>query len=101
MPVVVATIKPSSGHLDEVEAVFKELVPGVQEEDGCELYALHRGKETLVIIEKWRDGEALGAHGSGDNMKALTSKLAGLMGEGSDIQVLEAVPAGDKVKGAL
>lgn len=101
MPVVVANIKPKSGQMDAVEAVLKELIPAVHSEDGCELYALHRSKDSLVMIEKWRDSESLGVHGGGENMKALMSKLAGLVDSGGGIQVIEAVPAGESGKGAL
>ena len=59
MPVIVATIVPKEGQLDAVEAVLKDLIPAVHTEQGCELYALHRGKDRLVFVEKWRDMEAL------------------------------------------
>jgi quinol monooxygenase YgiN len=101
VPVVVATIIPNPGQLDALEAALKEMVPAVHEEDGCELYALHRGKDRIVFVEKWRDAEALQAHGSGRNTKALGEKLAGLVAGTSDIQVLEAVPTGSSEKGAI
>jgi quinol monooxygenase YgiN len=101
MPVLVATIVPLPGHLDEVEAVLKDLIPLVHGEDGCEKYALHRGSDKLIFVEKWRDAEALAAHGKSDNMKALGPKLAGLLAGAPDIQVLEAVPVGDPGKGAV
>jgi quinol monooxygenase YgiN len=101
VPILVATITPNPGQMDAVEAALKELIPVVQEEDGCEKYSLHRGADRFVIIEKWRDMEALGAHGSNENMKAMGQKLAGLVGGRPDIQVLEAVAAGDDAKGAI
>ena len=100
MPVVVATLTPAPGQLDALEAVLREVIPAVHEEDGCELYSLHRGKDRLVFVEKWRDMAALGAHGSGSNMTALGEKLEGLVA-GHDVQVLEAVPAGAADKGAV
>src|SRR5215469_15263018 len=51
VPVVVATITPIPGQLDALEATLKEMVPAVHEEDGCELYALHRGQDRLVFVE--------------------------------------------------
>ena len=101
MPIVVATITPEPGQMDAVETALKELIPAVHEEDGCEKYSLHRGTDRFVFIEKWRDMEALGAHGSSDNMKLLGQKLAGLVGGRPDIQILEAVSAGDDAKGAI
>jgi quinol monooxygenase YgiN len=100
MPIVVATMTPNPGQMDALVDVLSELVPAVHEEDGCELYALHRGPDRLVFVEKWRDEEALRAHSSGPNTKALGDKLSGLVA-GGDIQVLDAVPTGDTAKGAL
>jgi quinol monooxygenase YgiN len=101
VPVLVATITPKPGQLDAAESALKSLIPAIHEEDGCELYALHRGQDRLVFVEKWRDMAALGAHGSSDNIKALNQKLRGLVDGPPDIQVLEAVPAGDAGKGAV
>jgi quinol monooxygenase YgiN len=66
MPVLIATITPNSGQLDAVETVLKSLMQKVHDEDGCELYALHRGEDRFVLVEKWRDMAALEAHRSGD-----------------------------------
>jgi quinol monooxygenase YgiN len=101
VPVVVATITPNPGQIDAAEAALKELIPAVHEEDGCEIYALHRGKDTLVFVEKWRDRDALRAHGTGDNIKALNEKLSGLVAGPPAVMVLEAVPAGESDKGAV
>jgi quinol monooxygenase YgiN len=101
VPVLVATITPKDGQMDAVEAALKDLIPGVHTEDGCELYALHRGRDRLVMVERWRDMAALGAHGAGENIAALNEKLAGLVAGPPDIQVLEAVPIGDSSKGAV
>jgi quinol monooxygenase YgiN len=101
MPVLIATITPNAGQLDAVETVFKDLIQAVHDEDGCEVYALHRGKDRLVLVEKWRDMAALDAHGSGANLKSLNQKLKGLVAGAPDVQILEAVPAGDLAKGAV
>ncbi len=101
MPVLVATITPNPDQMDAVEAVLKDLIPAVHDEDGCELYALHRGRDKFIFVERWRDGEALAAHGSGDNIKAMGQRLAGLVSGPPKVEVLEAVPAGDGRKGAV
>ena len=101
MPVIVATIIPKPDKFDEVEAVLTRLIPEVHTEDGCELYALHRGKDRFVFVEKWRDMAALGAHGGGPNIKALGEGLDGLVAGAPDVQILEARPSGDGVKGAV
>lgn len=101
MPVVIATITPKPDQIDAVEAALKELIPSVHEEDGCELYALHRSRDRFVFVEKWRDMDALGVHGSGPNVKALNAKLEGLTAAATEVQVLRALPAGDGAKGAV
>ncbi|MCC3313998.1 putative quinol monooxygenase [Nocardia africana] len=101
MPVIVATITPKPDTFDEVAELLTRLIPEVHTEDGCELYALHRGKDRFVFIEKWRDMAALGAHGGSPSLKALNEGLKGLVTGSLDVQVLEAVPAGDPDKGAL
>lgn len=101
MPTVVATIRPAEGRIDEVEAVLRDLAPEVHTEDGCEKYALHRGKDRIVVIERWRDMAALGAHGQGPAIKAMGERLNGLVSGPPDVQILEAVPVGDPSKGAI
>lgn len=101
MPVIVATITPKPDQLEEVVSRLKELIPAVHEEDGCELYALHQGKDRVVFVEKWRDREALGVHSTGANIQALNEKLRGLVEGRPDVQVLEPVAAGDASKGAV
>jgi quinol monooxygenase YgiN len=99
--VVVATITPLPGHTDEVIAAFTELVPLVHAEDGCELYALHRAPDRLIMVEKWASREALETHSRGANLAALNPKLAGKLGAAPEVITSEAVPAGDAAKGQL
>ena len=101
MPVLVATFAPDAEKFDAVEAVLREMVPEVQREEGCEMYALHRGRDCLVLIEKWTDVDALKAHGSGENVQELNRRLYGLMDTPPSIQRLESVPIGDAAKGTL
>ncbi len=101
MPVIVASIIPKGDQIDAVEAVLKDLIPAVHSEDGCEMYALHRGKDRLVFVEKWRDMEALSAHGRGDTMKELNKRLAGLVAGPPEVHVVDAVPVGDPEKGSV
>jgi quinol monooxygenase YgiN len=101
MPVLVATITPNPEQMDAVEAVLRDVVPSVHTEDGCELYALHRGKEKFVFVEKWRDMAALAAHGTGPNIKAMNERLAGLVAGRPHIEMVEAVPLGDERKGGV
>ena len=50
--VVVATIIPKEGTLQELTEAFEEAVPVVQTEPGCEQYALYSDGSVLVTIER-------------------------------------------------
>jgi quinol monooxygenase YgiN len=99
--VVVATIVPLPEHRDAVIAAFKETIERVHDEDGCELYSLNEAPDRLIMIEKWASREALANHSRGVNLAALNPKLAGKVTTAPEVIVLEQVPAGDPVKGAL
>jgi quinol monooxygenase YgiN len=99
--VVVATITPLPEHTDEVIAAFMQIIPLVHAEDGCELYALHQAPDRLIMVEKWASREALGVHSSGAALAALGPKIAGQTAGPAEVIVLDAVPAGDPVKGQL
>ena len=99
--VVVATISPKPEHTDAVAAAFAEIIPQVHAEDGCELYALHRAGDQLIMIERWASGEALAAHGQGAALAALNPMLRGKLTGPAQIVVSHPVPAGDPAKGQL
>jgi quinol monooxygenase YgiN len=99
--VLVATITPIPDQMDAVEAIFKDLVPEVHQEEGCEMFALHRGKDCLVLVERWSDDDALKAHSSAESVQKLVRNIKGLIGAPAVVQRLEAVPCGDAEKGAL
>jgi quinol monooxygenase YgiN len=99
--VVVATIRPLPEHTDAVIAAYAEVIPLVHAEDGCELYALHQDGDRLIMIEKWASREALGAHSQGAALAAMRPRIAGQTAGPAEVVVLDAVPAGDPVKGQL
>lgn len=101
MPVLVATIIPNPDQMDAVESVLRELIPAVHAEDGCELYALHRGQDKFIFVEHWRDMAALAAHGSGPNIKAMNERLGGLVAGRPHVEIVEPVPAGEEGKGSV
>jgi quinol monooxygenase YgiN len=93
--VVVATIYPLPEHRDEVIGIFEATIAQVHAEDeGCELYALHEGRDRLVMIEKWASRDALKAHETGAALTAAGPKLAGKLSAPVDVQVLQPHPAG-------
>lgn len=103
--VVVAHFAPLPGKDVEVEAAVRKAVAATHQHDrGCELYAAHRsvrGREGLVIIEKWSSADDLQAHGAGQAFAALSADIADLLAEPLDVTILQPLPAGDDKLGSL
>lgn len=100
--IVVATVVPAAGQRDGVIAALEATISRVHaEEPGTELYALHEGKEKLVMIEKYASQEAFAAHGQGGALAELSAALKGKLERDLDVQVLTPHPAGAQEKGEL
>ncbi|MGB3482629.1 MAG: putative quinol monooxygenase [Mycobacterium sp.] len=99
--VVVATfaVKPES--MDTVREVCTRAIAAVHEEPGCDLYALHEGKNTFVFIEQWADAEALQTHSAAPAVTGMFAEIAPHLDGAPDIKMLQATPAGDPAKGTL
>jgi quinol monooxygenase YgiN len=100
--VIVATAVPVPEHHAEVVAAFEAAIARVHsEEPGCELYALHVGRDRLVMIEKYATQDAVAEHVKGGGLAQLRAALDGKLSKEIDVQVLEPHPAGMADKGAL
>jgi quinol monooxygenase YgiN len=99
--VLVATFYPEKEHRDDVVAAIETSVPLVHDEAGCELYAMFKGADRIVMIEKWASAEDLGAHGEGEALTSLMAQLDGKLAQKLDVQFLEAHPAGTESQGTL
>jgi quinol monooxygenase YgiN len=100
--IVVATAFPVPEHRDAVIAAFEAAIAQVHDgEAGCELYALHEGKDRLVMIEKYASEDAFAAHRKGTGLAELIAALKGKLSAPMDIQILTPHPAGTPGKGAL
>jgi quinol monooxygenase YgiN len=99
--VVVATITPKPDQVDAVREAITAAVPKVHAEPGCELYALHEGDGSFVMVERWESPEALKVHGRAEALTTLGGELADKLAGPLDVRRLTPVPAGDADKGAL
>ena len=99
--VVVVTAFPLPEHRAEVVAAFEEAIARVHDEPGIELYALHDGRDRLVMIEKYESEQARSEHAKGAALADLRSALRGKLSSDLDAQVLVPHPAGNAQKGAL
>jgi quinol monooxygenase YgiN len=101
--VVVGAFTAREGKESEAEEAFKALVDPTHAEDGCILYALHRGHDDprrLAFIERWESKELLEAHLGSDHVKDVLTKADDLFAS-ADITVYDAIPGGQEKKGSL
>jgi quinol monooxygenase YgiN len=83
---VVAEITTKPGLRAEVLKHFHANMPAVHKEDGCIEYQpvvdadgfgkfqTRLGEDTFLVIEKWRDADALKAHAAAPHMAAYAAK---------------------------
>ena len=99
--VVVVTAFPVPEHRGEVVEAFEAAIAREHGEPGVELYALHEGRDRLVMIEKYESEQARSEHAQGAALADLRTALQGKLTRGLDAQVLQPHPAGNPQKGAL
>jgi quinol monooxygenase YgiN len=102
--VVVGSFTARDGKEREAEDAFRALLEPTHDEQGCILYALHRGADDprrLTFIERWGSREALDAHLSSPHIKDVLARAEDLFGDSAEIVVYEALPGGKAQKGSL
>jgi quinol monooxygenase YgiN len=102
--VVVGSFTAQEGKETEAIEAFKALMEPTHDEDGCILYALHRGSDDprrLAFVERWASREALDAHLASAHIQDILSRAPDLFADGGDIVVYEAVPGGETTKGSI
>ncbi|MFZ0384405.1 MAG: putative quinol monooxygenase [Solirubrobacteraceae bacterium] len=102
--VVVGSFTAKAGMEEEAVAAFEALLEPTHGEQGCILYALHRGAEDprrLAFVERWESAELLEAHLASDHVQAVLARAPELFDGDGDIVVYEALPGGERVKGSL
>ena len=88
---VVAIITTKPGQRETVLAAVRANLPAVRAENGCIEYGpavdadgigsfqTKAGPDTIFIIEKWQDAEALKAHAAAPHMAAYAAKVKDLV----------------------
>jgi quinol monooxygenase YgiN len=99
--VVVVTAFPIPEHRAEVVGAFEGAIARVHDEPGVELYALHEGRDRLVMLEKYESEQARSDHAKGAALAGLRAALDGKLTSDLDPQALVPHPAGNAQKGAL
>lgn len=97
---VLATVESADGKRSEFLAELARVAPSVRAEKGCMEYGpaidIPSGipiqapvrENTVVIIEKWSDLDALKAHLAAPHMKAYRKAVQGIV-KGMTVQILE------------
>jgi quinol monooxygenase YgiN len=101
--VVVGSFVAREGKEAEATEAFEGLVAPTHAEDGCILYALHRGHDDprkLAFVERWASKEAIDAHLESDHVKEVLARADDLFAS-ADITVYDALPGGEDKKGSL
>jgi quinol monooxygenase YgiN len=88
---VVAIITAKSGQRDAILQAIRANLPAVRAEKGCIEYGpaidadgigpfqTKAGPETIFVIEKWADADALKAHAAAPHMAAYAAKVKELI----------------------
>lgn len=88
---IIAKLTCDPGNIDDFEAALVGVVAAAEEETGLEIYSVHKDNDeagTYWFFELYTDEGALGAHGSGDGMKAAMSEVGGLLNAKPDVKIL-------------
>jgi quinol monooxygenase YgiN len=102
--VVVGSFTARPGQEQAAEEAFRGLLEPTHGEDGCILYALHRGIEDprrLTFVERWASPEALEAHLASPHIKDVLARADDLFVDSGEIVVYEPLPGGETRKGSL
>ena len=81
MIIVMGIIRADAAEITKLEAAMAEQMAATQAEDGCELYVFSRDVTDpgrLLISERWRDAEALAAHGKAPHMAVFNRAVGGI-----------------------
>ena len=94
MVALIAKMKIKEGKMEEATELFRELVPKVAEEEGTVAYAVCRDKahpDLLVVVERYRDREAIQAHSSTPHFKEFSKALGAFLDGKPDLNIIEEI----------
>jgi quinol monooxygenase YgiN len=92
MITVIAKLTVQEGKADETIAALKGLMKKVATEEGTLLYSMNRKSSdpnTIVIVERYKDKQALAAHSATPHFKEFSAKLAAVLAGKPDIAVMD------------
>ena len=93
MILVLGTVKLAPDKLEAARPAMRTMVEASRAEPGCIAYGYAQDvldPETIHVVEKWRDREALKAHFTAPHMAEWRSVMGRLEPTGRDLRVFEA-----------
>lgn len=78
--IVMGHARLAPGNIEKLQDAMRAQLEATNAEDGCEHYSFARHvlePDTLIISERWRDAEALAAHGKAPHMAAFNKAMGG------------------------
>jgi quinol monooxygenase YgiN len=102
--VLLVTLTARPGKEAEGEDFLKALLEPTHREDGCLLYAIHRGVEDplqMAFVERWESRELLEKHRASDHIQTALVEVGEFFSDGPVITIYEALPGGDADKGSI
>jgi quinol monooxygenase YgiN len=94
MIALIAKMKIKEGKMDEAADLFRGLTAKVGGENGTVSYAVCRDKahpDLLVVIERYRDAEAIQAHSSTPYFREFSVAVAPFLDGRAEISILEEI----------
>lgn len=91
---VIAKLTVQEGKADQTIQMFQELMQNVATEEGTLLYSLNRqasAPNTIVVIERYKDKDALSAHSATEHFKAFSAKLGDVLAGKPEISIMNEV----------
>jgi len=91
---LIAKLKIQEGRMDEALDLFKGLVADVRTEAGTLSYTVNKdtaAPNVIVVVERYKDADALTAHSSTPHFAAFSKRIAGLLDGKMEMSILEEV----------
>jgi quinol monooxygenase YgiN len=93
---LIAKLTAVEGKQSEFEAALRDLIEAADEEEGLDVYSVHRSDDepgVYYFFELYRDQDAKDVHGRGERMRAAMGSLGGLLAGRPELTVLSPVAA--------
>ncbi len=94
MLTLIAKLPVQEGKMDDALAAFSKLIPDVAKEEGTVFYSLNRDKANphlLVVVEQYKDKEALNFHSSTAHFKNFSIACSAFLSGKPEIAMMEEV----------